>query len=139
TGNVTVGDEKTTDPVLVEVGDQDTQHVTQSADSRVTVASESDALISMTAQKVLALSGWLFAPNGEISLSSTILDTGLMVPVADRVNLAGVEVWTKLPLKTGNGLAVYLGKDQMFYAEDGQRLDPTTHLYDEIGNRDVGE
>ncbi|MDN7535671.1 hypothetical protein, partial [Burkholderia orbicola] len=50
-----------------------------------------------------------------------------------------VEVWTKLPLKTGNGLSVYLGKDQMLYAEDGQQLDPTTHLYDEIDNHDLGE
>ncbi|HHV7525896.1 TPA: filamentous hemagglutinin N-terminal domain-containing protein, partial [Burkholderia orbicola] len=124
TGNVTVGDEKTTDPVLVEVGDQDTQHVTQGVDSSVTAMSQSNGQINIEAQKVLALSGSLLVPNGEISLSSTILDTGLLVPVADKVNVSGVEVWTKLPLKTGNGLSVYLGKDQMLYAEDGQQLDP---------------
>ncbi|MEN8518093.1 hypothetical protein, partial [Burkholderia sp. RS02] len=99
-----------------------------------------DANILMAAQKVLALSGALLAPGGEISLTSTILDTGLLVPVADKVNLSGVEVWAKLPLKTekvANGLAVYLGKDGFLYAEDGRVIDPASHLYDLSGN-DVG-
>ncbi|WP_334022175.1 filamentous hemagglutinin N-terminal domain-containing protein, partial [Burkholderia orbicola] len=136
-GNVTVGDEQTVDPVVVEVGGTATQSVTQAVDSVITANSKTDAKIFVAAERVLALSGAMFAPGGEISLTSRILDTALLVAIADRVNPVGIEVWTKLPLRTANGLAVYFGRDGHFYSEDGREVDPASHLYD-LNGRDVG-
>ncbi|MDN7598089.1 filamentous hemagglutinin N-terminal domain-containing protein, partial [Burkholderia multivorans] len=136
-GNVTAGDDKTENPVFVEIGGANTERVTQGVDSVVTANSKADAQINIAAEKVLALSGALFAPGGEISLASTILDTGLLVPVADKINQVGVQAWMKLPLKTSSGLAVYFGVDGHVYSEDGLRLAGAEHLYDEQ-LRDVG-
>lgn len=136
-GNLTVGDDKTEAPSIIEIGGDSTGQVTQTVNSTIRANSKSDAQINIAAQKVLTLSGELLAPGGEISLKSTILDTGLLVPVADRINQSGVPVWTKLPLKTEAGLAVYYGVDGHIYAEDGRQLDGTAHLYNELG-KDVG-
>lgn len=136
-GDVTVGDDKTRDPVIVEVGDDSTQNVRQGLGSTITASSQTDAQINVAAQKTLTLQGELIAPGGEISLKSTILDTSVLIPLADRVLVTGVEVWAKLPLTTEQGLVVYLGKDGQLYSSDGRRLEPTTHLYDEQNN-DVG-
>ncbi|WP_287497822.1 filamentous hemagglutinin N-terminal domain-containing protein, partial [Pandoraea sp. CB10b_02] len=136
-GNVTVGTENTTTPSLINIGSQATQNVTQGVQSVISANSKVDAQIQIAAQRVLALSGALFAPSGQISLRATILDTGLLEPVAKTIHQVGVEAWTKLPLKTSDGRVVYYGVDGHVYAEDGQRLDGTTHLYDEL-NKDVG-
>ncbi|WP_148101795.1 hypothetical protein, partial [Pandoraea apista] len=136
-GNITVGTENSETPSLIAIGGQATQNVTQGVQSVITANSKVDAQIQIAAQRVLALSGALFAPSGQISLSATILDTGLLVPVADKILLSGVEAWTKLPLKTSDGRVVYYGMDGHVYAEDGQMLDGTTHLYDEL-DKDVG-
>lgn len=138
-GDVTIGTDATTTPVFVEIGGAGTTQVTQGLMSTISAKSKLDAQINMAAQKVLALSGELLAPGGTISLASTIVDDGLLIPVADKVNVSGVETWTKLPLVTGDGQAVYLGKDWALYSADGRRLDGATHLYDEANpTRDVG-
>ncbi|THJ45374.1 filamentous hemagglutinin N-terminal domain-containing protein, partial [Burkholderia sp. LS-044] len=137
-GNITIGDAKTDAPVFVEIGGAQTQRVTQETSSTVTATSSVDSQINISAQKVLALSGMLWAPEGEISLASTILDTGTLLPIAFKISLSGVEAVARLPLKTAGGLVVYLGKDGNFYSENGQLLDPTTHLYDEVDGHDAG-
>ncbi|WP_157768639.1 filamentous hemagglutinin N-terminal domain-containing protein, partial [Burkholderia ambifaria] len=140
-GNITAGTDGTSPPVSVTVGDRDlTNAVTQTVDSTV-AANGVDAAIKIAAQNVLTLSGALLAPNGKISLEAPILDTGLLVPVADKISMLGIEVIAKLPLYTRDGLSVYLGKDGNFYAEGGILLDPVTHLYDAIdeGRNDLGE
>ncbi|MBV4483925.1 two-partner secretion domain-containing protein, partial [Pseudomonas khavaziana] len=90
-GNVTVGDDRTPVPTKVNIGDANTEHVAQGIESVITASSQSHAQINIEAKKVLKLSGELFALPGEISLKSKILDVGLLVPVADKVALSGVE------------------------------------------------
>ena len=137
-GNVTVGDETTVAPTEVNIGGAGTEHVTQGVRSVITANSQSHGQINVEANKVLKLSGDLIVPTGEIALKSTILDTGLLVAVAGKVSLSGVDALTELPLKTANGLNVYLGKDGYFYVEDGRQLDGAEHLYDEVDGHDVG-
>ncbi|WP_034177735.1 hypothetical protein, partial [Burkholderia ambifaria] len=109
-GNITIGDAKTDAPVFVEIGGEQTQQVTQDTSSTVTATSSVDSQINISAQKVLALSGMLWAPEGEVSLASTILDTGTLLPIASKISLSGVEAVARLPLKTAGGLVVYPGQ-----------------------------
>ncbi|WP_333995693.1 filamentous hemagglutinin N-terminal domain-containing protein, partial [Burkholderia orbicola] len=136
-GNVTVGTDEAMAPAIVEVGGALTNTVTQGLNSTISAKSQTTAQISISANKVLALSGYLLAPTGQISLTSTILDIGLLVPVSAENRFTGVPVWIRLPLKSAQGLYVYYGMDGRLYAENGVALDAATHLYDENG-RDVG-
>ncbi|EON14952.1 filamentous hemagglutinin N-terminal domain-containing protein, partial [Pandoraea sp. SD6-2] len=132
-GNITAGSDDASPPVSVIVGDQGlTNSVTQTEASTI-YAMGQNAAIQIAARNVLDMSGALLAPNGQISLAAPIVVSGLLLSVADVVNILGKEVLALLPIYTEDSLAVYLGVDGGFYAADGRSLDSSANLYADRG------